>query len=52
MTFGIPSNTRQCSRCFEEWIVDPEYITFHVCKGKPKDFIVGEIVEDAKSIER
>lgn len=45
--------TRKCKECLEEWIVDPEFITFHVCKGplSKQDFIVGEIVEEQKEIE-
>lgn len=50
---------RQCKRCFNEWEISvdpttgkPEYVYFHICKGPPKDFIVGEIVEEVKEIER
>jgi hypothetical protein len=42
---------KQCKRCFEEWETDPLYVYFHICKGSPKDFIVGEVVEEVKEIE-
>jgi hypothetical protein len=48
---------KQCKTCFAEWEVatdgtgKPEYVYFHICKGKPKDFLIGEIVEEMKEIE-
>lgn len=45
---------KQCKTCFAEWETetDPKYVYFHICKGSSEDFIVGELVEDVKEIER
>lgn len=53
MSFGKTTKTKQCKTCFVEWEaeIDPLYVYFHICKGAPKDFIVGEIVEEQKEIE-
>jgi hypothetical protein len=41
-----------CQKCLEEIPEREEgYVYFHICKGKPKDFIIGEVVEEMKEIE-